>query len=150
MRGHVRERGKDNWYAVLSMRDPETGKRRVKFVSLPHCKGKRQAQEKCAEIIRAMRNDTYVEPDKTTLAQFLERWLGQIKTQVSPRSYERYAEIVHNNLVPALGTVQLMKLRPEHISETYGKALAGSRRDRTGGLSAPDSSPHAHDPKAGT
>jgi integrase len=82
------------------------------------------------------RNDTYVEPDKTNLAQFLERWLGQIKTQVSPRSYERYAEIVHNNLVPALGTVQLMKLRPEHISEAYGKALAGGRRDRTGGLSA--------------
>ena len=26
MRGHVRERGRGNWYAVLSVRDPETGK----------------------------------------------------------------------------------------------------------------------------
>jgi integrase len=143
MKGHVRERGKGNWYAVLSMRDPQTGKRKVKFVSLSDCKGKREAQEKCADIIRAMRNDTYVEPDKTNLAQFLERWLGQIKTQVSPRSYERYAEIVHNNLVPALGAVQLMKLRPEHISEAYGKALAAGRRDRTGGLS-PQTVHHMH------
>jgi len=136
MKGHVRERGKGNWYAVLSMRDAQTGKRKVKFVSLPDCKGKREAQEKCADIIRAMRNDTYVEPDKTTLAQFFERWLGHVKTQVSPRSSERYAEIVRNNLVPALGTMQLMKLRPEHISEAYGKALARGRRDRAGGLSA--------------
>ena len=26
MRRHVRERGKDNWYAVLSVRDPGTAK----------------------------------------------------------------------------------------------------------------------------
>jgi hypothetical protein len=45
MRGHVRERGKGNWYAVLSVRDPETGKRKVKFVSLPDAKGKREAQQ---------------------------------------------------------------------------------------------------------
>jgi len=83
-----------------------------------------------------MRGGAYVESDKTSLAQFLGRWLGQIKTQLSPRSYERYAEIAHNNIVPLLGTVQLKKLRPEHISEAYGKALAAGRRDGKGGLSA--------------
>jgi hypothetical protein len=142
MKGHVRERGKGNWYAVLSMRT-EAGKRKVRFVSLPNCKGKREAQQECARIITEMSSGAYVEPDKTTLARFLERWLGQIKTQVSPRSYERYAEIVHNNIVPALGTVQLMKLRPEHISEAYGKALSGGRRDGKGGLS-PQTVHHMH------
>jgi integrase len=136
MRGHVRERGKGNWYAVLSVRDPETGKRRVKFVSLPHCKGKREAQVKCADVISAMRRDTYIEPDKATLAQFLERWLSHIKTQVSPRTYRGYAEIVRRNLAPALGSVRLAKLRPEQISEAYGKALVSGRRDGKGGLSA--------------
>jgi hypothetical protein len=38
MKGHIRERGKGNWYAVLSVRDPETGKRKVKFHALPECK----------------------------------------------------------------------------------------------------------------
>jgi hypothetical protein len=28
MKGHIRERGKGNWYAVLSVRDPATGKRK--------------------------------------------------------------------------------------------------------------------------
>src|SRR5260370_20514026 len=135
MRGHVRERGKGNWYAVLSVRDPQTGKRKVRFISLPNCKGKREAQEKCADIILAIRNDTYVERDKTSLAQFLERWLAHVKTQVSPRTYGRYAEVVHNNLAPALGAVGLTKLRPEQISEAYSDALTGGRRDGAGGLS---------------
>jgi hypothetical protein len=43
MRGHVRERGKGRWYAVLSVRDPATGKRKVQFRSLPNCKTKREA-----------------------------------------------------------------------------------------------------------
>jgi len=33
MKGHIRERGKGNWYAVLSIRDPQTGKRKVRFHS---------------------------------------------------------------------------------------------------------------------
>jgi len=42
-----RERGKGNWYAVLSVKDPQTGKRKVQFRSLPDCKGKREAQIEC-------------------------------------------------------------------------------------------------------
>jgi integrase len=143
MKGHVRERGKGKWYAVLSVRDPETGKRKARFISLPNCKGKREAQQECARIVTEMRQGAYVEPDKTTLAQFLERWLGQIKTQVSPRSYERYVEIVRNNIAPALGAVQLTKLRPEHISDAYTRALSNGRRDGAGGLS-PQTVHHIH------
>ena len=51
MKGHVRERGKGNWYAVLSVRDLQTGKRKVKFIALPDAKGKREAHQECARII---------------------------------------------------------------------------------------------------
>ena len=71
MSGHVRERGKGNWYAVLSVRDPQTGKRKVRFVSLPGAKGKREAQQECARIVTEMQKGSYVEPDKTSLAQSL-------------------------------------------------------------------------------
>ena len=77
MRGHVRERGKGNWYAVLSVRDPQTGKRKVQWRSLPGCKGKREAQQECARILTEMQNGGYVAPDKTTVAQFLERMYQQ-------------------------------------------------------------------------
>ena len=143
MKGHVRERGDGNWYAVLSTRDAETGKRKVKWVSLPGCKGKRDAQQECARIITEMRTGGYVEPDKTTVGQFLERWLEQIKTQVSPRSFERYDEIVRKNLIPALGALKLIKLQPAHIAAVYTKALAKGRRDGKGGL-APRTVNHLH------
>jgi integrase len=143
MKGHVRERGKGNWYAVLSIKDPQTGKRKVKFVSLPDCKGKREAQQQLARLVTEMQTGAYVEPDKATLAQFLERWLDHIRTRVSPRTYRGYAEIVYGNLLPALGSVRLTKLRPEQISEAYSKALISGRRDGSGGLSA-QTIKHAH------
>jgi integrase len=144
MRGHVRERGKGNWYAVLSTQDPQTGKRKVRWRSLPGCRGKREAQQQLAHIVSEMQNAGYVVPEKTTVAQFLERWLNHIKTQVEPNTYQRYLEICTNNIIPALGTVRLTKLWPEQISEFYSKALAGGRCDgKEGGLS-PRTVHHIH------
>jgi hypothetical protein len=43
---------------------------------------------------------------------------------------------VRKNLVPALGAVHLMKLRPAQIADAYTRALTGGRRNGKGGLSA--------------
>jgi integrase len=135
MRGHVRERGKGNWYAVLSTQD-QTGKRKVKFISLPDAKGKREAQQALARIITEMNSGDFTEPSKVTVQEFLARWLAYIETQVQPRTLSFYADQVAN-LTPALGRVTLSKLKPEHISDAYSAALAGGRRDgKPGGLSA--------------
>jgi integrase len=143
MRGHVRERGKGNWYAVLSVRDPQTGKRKVRWRSLPGCRGKREAQQECARILTELQSG-YAAPDKATVAQFLERWLNHIKTQVGAASFQRYCEHVRNSIIPALGTARLTKLRPEQISEMYSEALAGGRHDgKDGGLS-PRTVHHIH------
>jgi hypothetical protein len=141
MRGHVRERGKGNWYAVLSIREPN-GHRKVKWRKL-NVNGKRKAQAECARLITELRNGGYCESDRVTVGQFLERWLDYVHTQVSPRTHERYAEIARKNLIPAIGTIQLTKLRPEHISTTYAKALTAGRRDGAGGLS-PRTVHHMH------
>src|SRR5262249_21109104 len=122
MRGHVRERGKGNWYAVLSVRDPQTGKRKVQWRSLPGCKGKRDAQQECARILTEMQSGGFVAPDKTTVGQFIERWLAHMQTQVAPRTYAGYAEKVRNNLIPALGAIRLAKLRAEKTSDACGEA----------------------------
>jgi hypothetical protein len=141
MKGHIKLRGR-TWYAVLSIRDQETGRRKARFVSLPNARGKREAQQECARLINEMRGG-YVAPDKAGVAQFLERWLNHMQTQVSPATFERYAEIVHRNLVPALGAFKLAKLRPENISSFYAQALVGGRKDGMGGLS-PRTVNHLH------
>jgi len=125
MKGHLRERpkGSGNWYAVLDVRDAATGKRKRKWHSLD-ASGKREAQIECATLIASIRSGTYLEPDKTTLEEFLERWLEHTKPNVAPRTHERYAEIVRRNLVPLVGRAILSRLKPAQIAEAYSRALS--------------------------
>ena len=143
MKGHVRERGKGRWYAVIETRDG-AGKRKRKWVSLPETvKGKRDAQLACAKLIAEMDTGSYVEPSKTTLAEFFGRWLKHIKPNVSPRTHERYSDLLNKNLAPLLGAKILSKLQPIEISEAYAKAIESGRRDGKGGLS-PRTVHHMH------
>src|ERR1700753_3991679 len=112
MKGHVRERGKGHWYAVLDTRDPTTGERKRKWHSLPDCKGKRDAQTACSKLITEMKDGSYIEPSKLTLAQFFERWLAHVAPNVSPRTHERYGDLLNKNLAPLLGAKLLSKLQP--------------------------------------
>lgn len=144
MKGHVCEKPwhSGNWYAVLDVRDPATGKRKRKWHSLD-AKGKREAQIECANLITAMNGGTYLEPDKTTLATYLERWLEHIKANVAALTFERYCDLVRKNIVPLLGSAILSKLQMVQVSAAYAKATKSGRRDGKGGLS-PRTVHHMH------
>jgi integrase len=134
MKGHIRERSPGHWAIVLDVRDPATGKRRRKWHTFAGTK--RQAQIECARLIASIDGGTYLEPAKITVAAHMERWLEHVRSQVSPKTFERYCGVVRGNILPALGAVLLTKLQPVQISEMYGKALSSGRRDGKGGLSA--------------
>ena len=134
MKGHIRERSSGRWAIVLDLRDPSTGARKRKWHSFAGTK--RQAQVESARLISDLKGGTYLEPSKTTLAHFLEQWLEDIKARVSPKTLERYTEIVRKNVVPKIGAVHLTKLRPAQIAATYAAAMDNGRRDGKGGLSA--------------
>jgi integrase len=132
MKGHIRERSAGHWAIIIEMRDPETGRRKRKWHSFSGTK--REAQIECARLISEVKVGTYIEPSKTTLAQFLDRWLDDVKSRVAPKTHERYAQICRKNIGPLLGAVALAKLKPEQISDAYAKALAAGRRRGNGGL----------------
>jgi integrase len=143
MSGHVRQRGqKGQWYAVLDVIDPVTGKRKRRWQKLENCKGKRDAEKACERLIAQRDDGTYLEPHKTTIAEFLDRWLDHIRSTVAPRTHERYAEIARKNLAPLIGQARLSELKPIQISTAYSKAL----RDGTTGKGAlsPRSVLHMH------
>jgi integrase len=125
MRGHVRERGRGNWYAVLSVRDPETGKRKVKFHALPECKTKREAQNVCARMITEISSGSYISTSKTTLRQWAEHWVSigcpgsKRRKEVGQRSIERYAELLRCHVLPTLGDRPLHKLQSSQIDSLY-------------------------------
>jgi integrase len=133
MKGHIRERSPGHFAIVLDLRDPATGERRRKWHSFNGTK--RQAQIECSRLISEMNGGLYIEPARLTVAQFLDRWLKDVKPRVTPKTYERYTEIVRKNINPLLGAVVLTKLRPMQISDAFAKALSAGRRDGRGGLS---------------
>jgi hypothetical protein len=92
MKGHIRERSPGHWAIVLEVRDPESNKRRRKWHSFRGTK--REAQTECARLISELQGGSYLRPSKVTVAQFLRQWLGHIKPRVSPRTLERYTELI--------------------------------------------------------
>jgi hypothetical protein len=141
MKGHIRERSPGHFAIVLETRDAATGKRKRKWHSF---KGnKRQAQIECARLISEVTGGTYIEPSKTTLQEFFERWLAYIKPNVASLTFERYADIARKNIAPLLGGLILTKIQPVQISAAYAKALDSGRRDGKGGLS-PRTVHHMH------
>lgn len=141
MKGHIRERSPGHWAIVLDTHDPESGKRKRKWHSFRGTK--REAQNECSRLVTELTQGSYVEPNKMTLAAFIDRWLDQIQPKVAPRTHERYQEIARKNVVPLLGQIALAKLRPEQIAAAYAKALRSGRRDGSGGLS-PRTVHHMH------
>ncbi|MGF6433584.1 tyrosine-type recombinase/integrase [Bradyrhizobium elkanii] len=142
MKGCIKERSPGHWAIILEQRDPSTGKRKRKWHSF---KGtKRQAEVECARLVTAITGGTYQEPNKVTFGDFLSRWTDHIKSQVSPKSHERYAGIVNQNIKPLLGAVLITKLKPNQISEAYTKALSGGRKDDKEGGLAPRTVGHMH------
>src|SRR6476660_8733609 len=88
MKGHIRERSPGHWAIILDVADPTTGKRQRRWHSF---KGtKRGADTECARLVSEMQGGTYMAPNKTTLATYLDQWLASIKSQVAPRTFERY------------------------------------------------------------
>jgi integrase len=94
-------------------------------------------------LITEMDSGAYVDPSKTTVAQFLKQWLLLIKPNVSPKTHERYSDLLNKNLTPLLGAKILSKLTKTDILEAYAKALESGRRDGKGGLS-PRTVNHVH------
>jgi integrase len=136
MKGHVRERGKGNWYAVLSVRDQQTGKRRVRFHSLPEAKTKREAQNACAKLITEISSGSYISANKSTLRQWVDHWVSigcpgsKRRKEVGQRSIERYGELLRCHVLPTLGERPLQQLRSTEIDSLYVK-LADKISPRT-------------------
>lgn len=136
MRGHIKQRTKGSWSIVVDIgRDPETGKRKQQWHTV---KGtKKDAERELRAILTRLETGAYVKPAKLTVADYLEQWLRDyVAVNTAPRTCERYSEIVTLHLIPALGSLPLTGLQPQHVQGYYARALESGRRDGKGGLSA--------------
>ncbi|MCZ7665166.1 MAG: site-specific integrase [Thermoleophilia bacterium] len=163
MRGHVRKRG--TWQYILELGDQPTkrcticnkrhwvGRRPIRVCV--KCGGslvdrierkqqvktgfktKKEAEGALADALTALRQQTYVEPTKLTVREFLEgEWLPAIETTIRPATYASYSTHVRVHIVPNIGTVMLQSLTAGHLNRLYADLARDGKRRGDGKLSA--------------
>jgi integrase len=122
MTGHIRQRGANTWELKFDTCADATGRRKTRYATF---KGtKREAGQRLAELVAAEKNGASVDPSRTTVAEFLERWQRDwAATNLSPKTLERYDELIRKHVAPHIGTTPLQKLRAVNLSELYAKLL---------------------------
>src|SRR5262252_1567448 len=134
MKGHIKERSPGHWAIILDIK--KEGQRKRKWHSF---KGtKREAQVECARLIAAIDEGAYVEKNKVTVKQFLNDRLAawEAAKRITPKSVERYQELVSNQIVPHLGDKLLQKLSVHDIENWHGTLISSGRKDGKAGVCA--------------
>jgi integrase len=121
MKGHIRARGPGAWELKFDV-NSDTGERQTRYVTFHG--GKREAQKKLTELLDQVNKGSFIDPSKTTLAEFLDRWEGWAATQVSAKTLERYKELLKHHVRPRLGARLIQKLRTVDFAELYGALQA--------------------------
>jgi integrase len=134
-RGHIRRRGEHSWEIKIDIgRDP-AGNRIVHYHSV---KGsERDANKKLTELLKSRDDGSYAAPSKETVADYVRarvtHW--EASGHISPRSAQRYRQLLDHQIAPHLGSKQLRDLRPRDI-EGWHATLCKTLEPRTVG--------HAH------
>lgn len=143
MRGNITKRGRNSWRLKFDASRDAAGKRKIQYHTFRGTK--REAQLKLAGLIASVATSAYVEPTKTTVAEFVSKRIVQWEAagDITARTAARYRELADNQIAPHLGDKALQKLRPLDIEEWHTSLRNSGRANGKGGL-APRTIGHAH------
>ena len=137
MKGLIRRRG-DAWeLRVYLGTDPVTNKQR--YASRTVRTGKREAQRVLNEMISEAERGLSVRTS-ATVGDLLERWFDFAARDFSPKTVKGTRGFIDRNLLPALGSVPLSKLRASDLDRFYRK-LSVDGGSRSGPPRARDGPP---------
>ena len=124
--GAIDQRGESRW----RLRYRVNGKRFTKAFhgSLT------DARKELRRLLKTADDGMHVEPDKTTVAAYLRRWLDDAR-DLAPKTRERYCQLAEQQIIPYLGATVLQNLRPAQVQDWHTTLLKSGRKD-SGPLSA--------------
>jgi len=98
----------------------------------------KEVKDKLEALKGSIRDNSFVEPSKITLGQWLETWLNvTIKSFVKETTFSIYESLIRNHIDQELGIIKLSQLKAAHVQKFYNDKLIGGRLDgKEGGLSA--------------
>ena len=126
--GGYRLRG-ESWELKFPATDPVTGLRKFRYVTF---KGtETAARSKLRELVKQAEDGAFIAGSRQTLSDMLEAWDKTLT--VSPKTAERYRELVRLHIRPHLGDMKLQALRPPRIEAFYNDLRAGRAADGKNG-----------------
>ena len=122
--GSVFQRKDGRWIAQVTLED---GRQKQLYA-----RSEKEAWGKLHEAMREVEQGTILPDRDQRLSQYLDHWLEQIeRPTLKVGSYKRYRSILDNHLIPALGHLQMRKLRVEHLDRFYAKKQADGLAPKT-------------------
>jgi integrase len=141
-KGNIEQRSRGSYRLRYIVGKDPTGKRIVATTTI---RGSREdAERELTRLRRLVDTNQHADPNRMTVAQWLEHWIAAIKTKIAPKTHERYAEIVRCHLVPTLGNIQLAKLTALQIQKVYNAWATSGRHDGNPGGLSPLTRLHIH------
>ena len=93
---------------------------------------KRDVREKLLALQLEMQQKHLRVDRAPTLGEFLEYWLTQsVKPRLRPLTHAGYQVNVRKHIAPALGTIKLDRLTPQHVQEMLNDRLAAGFSPKT-------------------
>lgn len=111
--GTISKRPDGTWWARITVgRTPDGKQKRKAFYG----KTRKEVQEKLTAALNDINNNTYIEPSKMTVEQWMLTWLRDYKkNSVKPKTYAAYESHIKNHIVPDLGDCILSQLRNDMV-----------------------------------
>ena len=123
-RGSIYKRGDGRWCAALRLEDG----RRKTFYGWKQ----REVQDKLDAAKASIKAGTFAKGRSPLLVQFLAAWLrDSVKPSVAPATYRSYAGLTENHIAPALGSVTLERLTPQHVQQLLNASSASGSSSQT-------------------
>ena len=137
--GSIRKRPDGRWEGRYTVGiDPKTGKQIRRSV---YGKTQREVRNKMLVFLSEISQDTYIEPSKIKLQDWLQTWIDEFSFDKRYSTLKGYKAQIKKHIVPALGKYYLEELTPLLIQRFYNDLI---RPDEDGKCLSPKSIKNVH------
>jgi integrase len=122
--GNITRRGAKSWRLKFDTDASTSGERITRYVTVRG--SKKAAQAELTRLLAAHDAGALVEPSKIDVTTYLRAWIQTASAlSISPKTAERYRQLIEQQIVPHLGTLPLQKLKPNHVADWHAAILTG-------------------------
>lgn len=128
--GNIYRRSDGRWAARISA-GYRNGKRSRRWV---YGETRSEVAVKLRELLRSAEEGSLPEPGRTTVAQFLDRWLSDVAApRLRAKTVLSYRQVIRLHITPHIGHVVLQKLTPQQVQAWMAEVGKGHVSPRTVG-----------------